>query len=241
MENKGLAINEDNKKYLLKTIKDLIQTSAFLRDFIEKNNLTEDMENALPSLIESHTIDILKALGYESSLEKKQVERNAQIKSLYKENRGLMVKLEDCASNAFDPALIVNSISKIERTLKDRWDNRKTGLDGLVKLKIEGHYAYIEFIPMFMSHCHSSATPDTCEKEFKIFIDSVKDKGYVFAEDKIELLFNDINNKLICEFISSIVPGINIQEIKNINYGGVYKINGVVAGMPLSELINVTR
>jgi len=85
---------DDNKKVvLLKSLKDLTYASSQLNEWVKNDVLSIEMATTLPSLIESHFVDIAKQLNYESHLTKEKEARHVEIRKANETIRELKEKL----------------------------------------------------------------------------------------------------------------------------------------------------
>lgn len=100
--NKNLVeLNDDDKKVVIKALKDLIQSAGFLLDMVSKDTLTEEMRETLTSLIATYSRDGLRPLGFQDQATKDHDDLVRRLRNANMDNEelrqqlGQKVSLED--------------------------------------------------------------------------------------------------------------------------------------------------
>lgn len=101
--NEDTTIIEDKEGKIAKKLKkiysDLTMNLGFCYEQLENGRLTEGMKATHLSLSENYLIEFLKAMNYDSILEKEKQTRYTEIRSLNEENRALRTQLGEKVTN----------------------------------------------------------------------------------------------------------------------------------------------
>lgn len=114
-----VAMSYEEQKNHYANLSLLIDLAVLLRQRISTNELDEEFKETGMHLLESCTVDILKNLGYESTLQREYEKRFAEIRNLNVENRELRKQLGGKAT-AED---VRETLKNLKRYFHDFWNN----------------------------------------------------------------------------------------------------------------------
>lgn len=235
-----MEITKDNKTLVLKNLKELIHTSSYLMEIVEKEQFEDGMKSTLLSLLEYKLKDINKYLDRESDLNKDMEERTVHLRKANNKIRELEDKISTMSLEKIKPYMIDSSINKTIDSISKKWRDPEIGLGGLVKVNIHQYYVEIRFVPMLTSFSSSfSETPETDKLNYEKWMKSLKEEGFTFSQkSNSDLLVTDKNIELLKNKIRSIIPTISFTEIKNINFNNEFMIRDIAGTLSLEELMN---
>lgn len=216
MQEKIVEFNEDQKSVLLKTLKDLHHANGQLYEWVERDELTEDMSKILPSLIESHFSEIAKIVNYESHLLAEKEKRHEDIRNANLKIRELEEKLGSD-----------KPVDGLKEQLRHLWKTVQTwwNTEGFHHVSEECFYPYgglkVEFHFMLDHFRSYSQTPETDKRNKQEHIQLLRDKGFEFADfeqdrsEKLSLIDNPHNRKLLTAMLRERFPSIQIHKWGN--------------------------
>ena len=209
-------LSDDQKAVLLRSLQSLYSTSGQLHQFVEQNLLTTEMAAMLPSLLESYYSEVAKALGYQSQLLKEKEERHAKIKEANLKIRALEEKLG--SSRSVDG--LKEQLEHLTKQVKTWW-----GTEGFHHISEMTFTAYggldVAFSFMLDHFGRYTKTPVTDKKNKKTHIESLRAKGFVFADfeeyqsERLQLIDNEENRKLLLAMLRKRFPSIEVRRWDN--------------------------
>ncbi|MBY9079536.1 hypothetical protein KIH86_03820 [Paenibacillus sp. HN-1] len=213
-EGVKVVLNPDQKAVALKTMKDMLFAVKQLHDWISEDGLTEEMAGILPSLIESHFVDIAKQLNYESVLTKEKEERHQQIREANTRIR----ELEKQLGESKPIGGLKEQLRFLASTVSDWWN--KYGFHHVSEESFTeyGHYTakfcfMLDHISMF------SDTPETDKRTWRERIQELIAEGWdiIFTDGKRspQLVDNDNNRSRLVNLIQSRFPSAKIIRTRN--------------------------
>lgn len=209
-----VILNADQKAVAQKTLKDMFLAVRQLHEWINNDNLTQDMAGILPSLIESHFTDIAKQLNYESVLTKEKEERHQQIREENQRIRDLERQLGE--NKPIDG--LKEQLYLLANIVSDWWNEHGFHHVSDEKFTEHGHYTarfcfMLDYISTF------SETPETDKKSKKQRIEELINEGWeIFYEENgrsPKLIDNDNNRAKLTQLIKSRFPSSKIVKTRN--------------------------
>ncbi|PWW06314.1 hypothetical protein DFQ01_103216 [Paenibacillus cellulosilyticus] len=211
---KLLVLSDDKKAVCLKSIKDLFFAAKQLHDWLDKDELTQEMSGILPSLIESHFSEIAKALNYESVLTKEKTERHQQIRKANERIRVLEKQLGE--GKPIDG--LKEQLKYLADIVSKWWDVYGFHHVSDEVFSEHGHYK-ARFCFMLDHISMYSDTPETDKKNAKDRINQLIEEGYdiVFenGDRHPRLIDNDNNRTRVVNLIQSRFPSAKVWTTKN--------------------------
>lgn len=217
MKDEKVSLSEDQKSVLLKSTKDLYFAAQQLHQWVEKGGLTKEMGGILPSLIESHFVDIAKNLDYASHLTKEKEERHAKIRNANQRIRELEEKIG--SSKPVDG--LKEQLQHMRDTVYQWW-----GQEGFVHLSEDSFTPYGGFRATFsfmLDHRNGrySDTPETDKRNRGEHIEHLRNLGFLFHDaakdryEKLSLLHVPENVTLLQKLLTERFPSAEIHTVRN--------------------------
>lgn len=216
MDNKKLTFTEDQKSVVERELKSVLGSMSMLLDSVKKDELTEEMKEMLPKLIDSYFSQIKKTIGYigEKSEREKEIEESI-IESLRKEVEDLEKALKEQDSIAS----IAANVKMLFEKIKKWW--RIEGFNYISECYItENGNVSLKFGFILESFTASySDTPVTDRKNMMTKLDYLKSKGFEFAKKRrgygLDIVDNDNNRKLLIEMVQEAFPSAKVFKFNN--------------------------
>lgn len=210
-KEKVIALSEDDKAVSLKTLSDLFYAARQLHEWVKDNTLTEEMKETLFSLIESHTANTAKVLGYNSDAEWKIEERYKEIRQANNEIHALEQKLaENTPISGLKELLYA-----LHMGLYDWWKLQGFNLVTDDAFGIWGYKGRFYLDTRHMSFM--STHPVKEKKEHKSRLEQMMEEGYEFViDDRDYVLLDTPNNReKITALVKAKLPSLYISKWEN--------------------------
>lgn len=201
-----LVMKEDKIKATTKSIKDLYFVLQELSGRINNNTLEKGFSETLLSLVESHSVDILKAFDFDSVLRRGKENRHSEIRSLNIQNVELRKQLGDKVS-AED---VREKMKNFHDVLRDWW--KKEGLGFVQDVTFQGY------------NCQAKLSGSMTMHYEKTQPEYLRNKGYVVREvekNSFELDACDSNIIVLQNEITKRFPSAKIWDMEIVNWHGL--------------------
>lgn len=212
MENKIIKLSKDEKSIVKREINSIFGSLKALYDWIEEDKLVEDMKENLPKLIDYNLNGVKKAIGYTGELtEREKSIEAAIIADQQQEIDSLKSAVKE--SNQLS-SVCANTISIFEK-IKKWWEIE--GFEYLQDKKINaGGLVEINFGFMLNSMLSNySETPETDKENLQTKVEYMKDKGFEFMKDSLDILDNDNNRHLLMDMMEEAFPSSKVVKFEN--------------------------
>jgi hypothetical protein len=206
-----VTLNADDKAVCLKSLRDLFYATKQIYDWIKEDTLTVEMKETLLNLVEHHTADTAKVLGYDSESEKKIKERYAEIRQANQRIHELKRKLAENTPTDGLPELLYS----LRMAVNDWW--HKQGFN----LVTDENFGIFGFKGRFCLDIRSlsfmTRKPVTEKQNKKNRLEQMIAEGYEFEiEDRDYVLLDTPGNReRITALLKSKFPSLDISKWGN--------------------------
>lgn len=218
MNKNKVILNDDQKEVLFKSLKDINFACSQLRDWVSKDNLSEDMSKKLPALIEDYFSKAASVLNYDSYLLEEKAKRYDEVREISNKFYELEAKL--ASSKPVDG--LDEQLKHLSQKVTDWWS--KEGFNHVSNQKYYPHGGLnLEFHFMLSLRKVISDTPITDKLNDEQHIENLRGIGFEFADfeygdsEKLNLIDNQNNRTLLTNILRERFPSIKIHGWKNMN------------------------
>jgi|GEM_PF-2934168 len=221
-EQKLVVLNTDQKEVVQRRAKDAFFALKQLADWVEGDQLSEEMRETLPNLIHMHLSDVKKAIGHtgEESDREKEMTR-----AITKNMQDRIKELEKMVENQTSILSVKQQLKAIGDKLNVWWDEKGFNYIKDIGFSSGGNIIITFGFMLESMSLRYSDTPDSDQRAALKKIQDFKDQGYVFIKNKDEndkeLVDCEKNRELLIELITSTFPSAIITKWENHRY--VYK------------------
>lgn len=216
MTNQTVQLNEDQKAVVEREIKSAYSALSTLLDWVKKDELSEDMKETLPSLVNSYLATVKEAIGYTGAESEREKEMKESVGQYYQNQiKELKQALENQHSVAGVTAQVKLACDKIDKW----WDIE--GFQYIREQSITGNGNAIVKFGFMLDTCASSysETPVSDKKEKQTKVQYLMEKGFQLTPKKngfdLDVLDNDNNRKLLLHMIKEAFPSATIVNFEN--------------------------
>lgn len=198
-----LVVDKDGAiaKKLAKVYDGINLNLGFCFEQLKKGKLTEGMKETHLSLTESYVQDFLKAMDYDSIIQKDKDERFKEIRAVNEENRELRKQLGEKVSNED----VREKLKSLEKSIESWWNINSFGHTS--KINFMGHGAEIEFSGMVSESYHNRKNKDKEQTE-EDKIEYLKKLGFEIEDSFV--VSNDKSLELIDKMLTDKYPSTKI-------------------------------
>lgn len=206
-----VSLGEDDKAVALKELQELYHAAAEAHNELKNNELTEEMKDCLLSLVESHTAEASKVLGYDSHA-------GRNIEERYREIRQANQKIHELEKQLVEktPVTGLKELLYAMHSALYRWWT-KQGFN-LVTDDEFGVYGYKGRFCLHTDRISFMARrPVTEEKQIKSRLEQMIDAGFEFEQEDREYVLLDTqgNRDRIKAIIKAKLPSAEIVKWNN--------------------------
>jgi len=216
MKEQKLVFNADQKAVLEREIKSTYSALATLLDWVQKDSLTVEMKETMPSLVDSYMGNVKETIGFTGEESEREKEIKESIGEHYqKEVKELQQALANQSSIAGISAIVKLAFEKIDKW----WDIE--GFEYIPEKSITTN-GNVELELGFMIDSLTSRyskTPVSDKEMLKTKVQYLTEKGFKFTPKKrgygLDVIDNDNNRKLIIEMIKQAFPTAKVFSFSN--------------------------
>jgi len=216
MTEQKLVLDADQKAVVEREIKSAYSALATLLDWVKNDNLTVEMKETLPSLVDSYMEGVKESIGFTGEESEREKEMKESIGQYYQNE---VKELQQALANQ-------NSIAGISANAKlafekiDKWWDIE-GFDYIREKSITAN-GNVELELGFMIDSLTSRyskTPVSDNEMLKTKVQYLTEKGFQFTPKKrgygLDVIDNDNNRRLLIEMVKQVFPTAKIFQFNN--------------------------
>ncbi len=214
--DKLINLTDDQKSVVTKITGEVGFMIANLRDWVNNDSLTKNMQVAIPSLLESNLTQLFKVLDYDSTLVEEREERYAAIKAA----NGTINVLREQLANLRPIDGLSEQLSQLNRKVYDWWHTEGLGHTSDLVFT-DGGNVRCTLNCMLSRHRSSldlSNTPVSDDVKWVDHVANLRSMGLEFQEDSSNYLMvfdNPNNRQVLKQLLEARFPSILINQYRS--------------------------
>jgi len=217
-DHKAVQLNDDQRAVVSTKLRDMSMGSQMLFNMLKDNeDVPAEMVRSVLSVTEHCVANIGALLDIPTMSAKEIEERHGEMRRLNMRIR----ELEGQIGQSQPPAMVRLSLGVLSRYLQHWWNLE--GFGHISEEKYDRYGADVSFsCSLFGSFALiNSATPVSDKELKKIWLDTLRDRGFDLSKDdgEIELIDNDNNRRVLIELFAKRIPSAAIFSFENFRSG----------------------